>query len=113
MDKVEVEKIIKEKYNDEYTIKMFTNFVVEFQECFSDTMSTEELINRIKKNVFGNIIIIDEFDNRDLDGRYADDGHIYLKKSAVKNERYIKYLLFHEMLHAVTSIRDEKGKKLC
>lgn len=112
MDKVEVETIIKEKYNDEYTIKMFTNFVLEFQECFQDIMSTEELINRIKKNIFGNIIIVDEFDNKDLDGRYANDGYIYLKKSAMKNEKYIKYLLFHEMLHAVTSIRDESGKEI-
>lgn len=112
MNKEEIEKILKEKYNDEYTIKMFTNFVWEFQECFSDIMSTEELINRIKKNIFGNIIIKDEFDNKNLDGRYGDDGYIYLKKSSVENERYAKYLLFHEMLHAVTSIRDDSGKEI-
>lgn len=112
MNKDEIEKRLKEKDNDEYTIKMFTNFVLEFQECFSDIMSTEELINRIKKNIFGNIIIKDEFDNKNLDGRYGDDGYIYLKKSSVENEKYAKYLLFHEMLHAVTSIRDASGKEI-
>lgn len=112
MNKDEIEKRLKEKYNDEYTIKMFTNFVLEFHECFSDIMSTEELINRIKKNIFGNIIIKDEFDNKNLDGKYGEDGYIYLKKSSVENEKYAKYLLFHEMLHAVTSIRDDSGKEI-
>ncbi|MBR3613694.1 MAG: hypothetical protein IKL55_00750 [Clostridia bacterium] len=112
MNKFEIEASIKEKYNDEYTIKMFTNFVWEFQECFSDIMSTEEVIDRVKKNVFGNIRFVDEFDNKRLDGRYAEDGYIYLKKSAVENERYVKYLLFHEMLHAVTSVRDENGNEI-
>ena len=40
-----------EKFNDEFTIKAFANFAFEFQECFSDILSTEELIQRIKKNV--------------------------------------------------------------
>lgn len=90
---------------------MFTNFVLEFQACFSDIMSTEELIERIKKNIVGNIIIIDEFDNKDLDGRYDEEGYVYLKKSAIKDDRYVRYLLFHEMLHAITATRDENGKK--
>ena len=112
MDKIEIERALGEKYNDEYTIKMFTNFVLEFQECFSDIMDTEELINRIKKNIFGNIRIVDEFANKRLDGKYADDSHIYFKKSAIENERYAKYLLFHEMLHAVTSVKDENGNEI-
>lgn len=44
MNKYEIEKSLREKYTDEYTIKMFTNFVLEFQECFSDIMKTEEFI---------------------------------------------------------------------
>lgn len=112
MEKNEIERRIKEKYNDKYTIKMFTNFVVEFQECFSNIMGTEELINRIKEKVFGNIKIIDEFKNKSLDGRYGEDGYIYLKKSVLQNERYVKYLLFHEMLHAVTIVTDENGKEV-
>lgn len=112
MNKNEIKEKISEKYDDEYTIKMFTNFAWEFQECFSDIMSTEELIDRIKKNIFGNIRMVDEFTNKNLDGRYADDGYIYLKKGAVENERYVKYLLFHEMLHAITSVRDENGNEI-
>ena len=47
----EIEKSLQEKFNDEFTIKAFANFAFEFQECFSDILSTEELIQRIKKNV--------------------------------------------------------------
>lgn len=57
----EIEKSLQEKFNDEFTIKAFANFAFEFQECFSDILSTEELIQRIKKNVKGNIIVKDEF----------------------------------------------------
>lgn len=112
MNKTEIEASIREKYNDEYTVKMFTNFALEFQECFSDIMGTEELIERIKKNILGNIVIREEFENKNLDGRYARDGYIQLKKSVTENERYTKYLLFHEMLHAITSVRDENGNEV-
>ena len=108
----EIEKSLQEKFNDEFTIKAFANFAFEFQECFSDILSTEELIQRIKKNVKGNIIVKDEFENKRLDGQYNNDGYICLKKSVIENESYTKYLLFHEMLHAVTSIRDENGNEI-
>lgn len=108
----EIEKSLQEKFNDEFTIKTFANFAFEFQECFSDILSTEELIQRIKKNVKGNIIVKDEFENKRLDGQYNKDGYICLKKSVIENESYTKYLLFHEMLHAVTSIRDENGNEI-
>lgn len=108
----EIEKSLQEKFNDEFTIKAFANFAFEFQECFSDILSTEELIQRIKKNVKGNIIVKDEFENKRLNGQYNKDGYICLKKSVIKNESYTKYLLFHEMLHAVTSIRDENGNEI-
>lgn len=112
MDKKEIEQKLKEKFNDEYTIKIFTNFVLEFQECFSDIMQTEEVIERIKKNVFGNIKVVEEFTNKNLDGRYAEDGYVYLKKSSMEDEEYVKYLVFHEMLHALTSVRDEDGNEI-
>ena len=111
MNKYEIEKSLREKYTDDYTINMFTNFVLEFQECFSNIMTTEEVIRRIKKNIFDNILIVEEFENKNLDGRY-DDGYIQLKKSSTENERYVKYLLFHEMLHAITSVRDENGEEI-
>lgn len=107
-----IEEELREKFDDEYTIKMFTNFVKEFQECFKDIITTEEVIERIKKNIIGNIKIVEKFDNEKLDGRYGDDGIIYLKKDSVQDEKYIKYLLFHEMLHAITSVRDENGKEV-
>ncbi len=111
MEKNQIEAKLRKKFDDEYTIKMFTNFVIEFQECFSDIMPTEEVIKRIKTNVLGNIKIVEIFSNEKLDGRYGDDGCIYLKKDSIKNERYVKYLLFHEMLHAITLVRDEQGKE--
>ena len=112
MEKKKIEEELRKKFDDEYTVKMFTNFVIEFQECFSDIVPTEEVIARIKANIFGNIKIIEKFDNEKLDGKYGYDGIIYLKKDFIKNEKYVKYLLFHEMLHAITSIRDENGKEI-
>ena len=112
MTKNEIKKSLQEKYTDEFTVKVFTNFVLEFQECFSDILPTEELIQRIKKNIKGNILLKDEFENNRLDAQYTNDGHICLKKSVIPNEKYTKYLLFHEMLHAVTSVRDENGNEI-
>ncbi len=112
MKEQEIKEELKKKFDDEYTIKMFTNFVVEFQECFSDIMPAEQVIERIKKNIFGSIKIVEKFDNRELDGRYGEDGRIYLREDVIQNERYVKYLLFHEMLHSITSVRDENGTEL-
>lgn len=112
MKKEKIEESLREKYDDEFTIKMFTNFALEFQLCFANSMTTEELLTRIKKNVIGNIKIKKEFDNKTMDGQYDDEGYICLKESAIKNERYIRYLLFHEMLHAITSVRDKNGNEV-
>lgn len=111
MDKKKIEEELKTKFNDEYTIKMFTNFVSEFQECFQNIIPTEEVIERIKNNIFGNIKIVEKFNNENLDGRYGNDGIVYLKRDTIQNEKYIKYLLFHEMLHAITSVRDENKEQ--
>ena len=109
MEKSQIFESLREKFNDEYTIKMFANYIQEFEECFGDLLSTEEVICRIKKNVLGSIKIVDKFDNEKLDGRYGKDGIVYLKREATKDEKYIKYLLFHELLHAITSVRDTDG----
>ena len=58
MEKKKIEEELRKKFDDEYTVKMSTNFVIEFQECFSDIVPTEEVIARIKANIFGNIKII-------------------------------------------------------
>ena len=109
MEIKEVEEKLREKFNDEYTIKMFTNFVLEFQECFGNMMSTEEVINRIKLNIYGDIKIVEKLSNERLDGKYGDDGIVYLRKDVANNEKYVKYLLFHEILHAITTVRNEDG----
>lgn len=112
MEAKQISERLREKFNDEYTIKMFTNFIQEFEECFGNILPTEELICRINQNIFGNIKVVDKFNNEQLDGRFGDDGIVYLKKDAIKNEKYIKYLLFHEMLHAITSVRNEEGTEI-
>ena len=109
MEEYEVKEELMKKFDDEYTINMFTNFVIEFQECFKDIMPIEQVIERIKTNIYGNIKIVEKFDNERLDGRYGEDGIMYLRKDVIQNEKYAKYLFFHEILHAITSIRDENG----
>ena len=112
MKKNEIEEELKKNFADEYTIKMFTNFVMEFQECFGDIMPTEEVLNRININVQYGIKIVEELTNKHLDGKYDKDGIVYLKKKSTQNEKYIKYLLFHELLHALTEVRDKNGKEI-
>lgn len=111
MDKTKIEEELRNKFDDEYTIKMFTNFVIEFQECFQNIVPTEEVIERIKNNIFDNIKIVENFNNQNLDGRYGNDGIVYLKRDKIQNEKYVKYLLFHEMLHAITSVRNENKEQ--
>ena len=48
MEKKKIEEELRKKFDDEYTVKMFTNFVIEFQECFGDIVPTEEAIARMK-----------------------------------------------------------------
>ena len=112
MKKNKIEEELKKNFADEYTIKMFTNFVMEFQECFGDIMPTEEVLNRININVQYGIKIVEELTNKHLDGKYDKDGIVYLKKKSTQNEKYIKYLLFHELLHALTEVRDKNGKEI-
>lgn len=72
MEKNKIEEELRKKFDDAYTIKMFTNFVIEFQECFGDIVPTEEVIARMKANIFGNIKIIEKFetDRKDLISGY-------------------------------------------
>ena len=95
MEKNQISKSLREKFDDEYTIKMLTNFIQEFQECFGNILSTEEVIKRIKQNIFDNIKIKDEFDNKKLDGSYGKDGIVYLKRDALKNLNASLKLLFN------------------
>lgn len=111
MNKADIENSLRKKFDDEYTIKMLTNYVLEFQECFSDIISTEEVVRRLMNNISGNIILMDELPNKNLDGQYSRDGYVKLKTSTTKDEEYCKYLLFHELTHAITSVRDENGNE--
>lgn len=112
MNKSDIENSLRKKFDDEYTIKMFTNYVLEFQECFADIISTEEVVKRLINSINGNIVFMDELPNKNLDGQYSKDRYIKLKTSAAKDEEYCKYLLFHELTHAITSVRDENGNEI-
>ena len=94
MNKSDIENSLRKKFDDEYTIKMFTNYVLEFQECFADIISTEEVVKRLINSINGNIVFMDELPNKNLDGQYSKDRYIKLKTSAAKDEEYCKYLLF-------------------
>ncbi len=111
MEKEEIIKILKEQYNDEVTLKVFINYIDEFQQCFGNYISTEEVIKRLKKRVQFNIQIVDEYIDGNLDGQYdINDSTVRLHKSALENEEYLSYLAFHELTHAITvkDLQDER-----
>lgn len=110
MEKYEIIDSLKEKYDDEFTIKVFSNFVKEFDICFGQYISTEEIIKRLKKRIDSNIEIVDEYINGKLDGRYDfNRSKIVLHKNILENEELCKYLAFHELTHVISIKEMEDG----
>ena len=113
---MKIEEIIinlKNQFNDEKTLKIFTNYIDEFQKCFGNYISTEEVIKRLKQRVKFNIEIIDEYIDGELDGQYdINDSIIRLHKSVLENEDYCAYLVFHELTHAITVKDLQDGRKI-
>ena len=113
---MKIEEIIinlKDQFNDEKTLKIFTNYIDEFQKCFGNYISTEEVIKRLKQRVKFNIEIIDEYIDGKLDGQYdINDSIIRLHKSVLENEEYCAYLAFHELTHAITVKDLQDGRKI-
>lgn len=113
MERKEIIERLKEQYTDEVTLKIFTNYIDEFQQCFEKYISTEEVIKRLKQRVKFNIEIIDEYLYGKFDGQYdINDSTVRLHKSVIENEDYCAYLSFHELTHAITVKDLQDGRKI-
>ena len=103
MKKDEIIKELKKQYSDEFTIKILNKFIEDFQNCFGEYLPTEEVIQRLKERV-SNIVVVDKLINGKLDGRYNDETKtVTLYKDVLKDDQYCSYLIFHELLHAITT----------
>lgn len=114
MNRSEIIASFKEKYDDEFSINVFTRFVEEFLICFGQYITAEELIKRIKENAINNIEICSEYiegKRGKLDGQYKD-GKIRLYKGVLENDQLCGYLAFHELIHVTTSQYLEDGTEL-
>lgn len=113
MERKQILESLKEQYDDELTLKVFTNYIEEFQQCFGKYISTEEIINRLKLRVKHNIQIIDEYIHGKLDGQYdINSSTIRLYKDVLIDTDNCAYLAFHELTHALT-VRDlPDGRKI-
>lgn len=111
MERKEIIESLKEQYTDEFTLKILTNYIYEFQQCFGKYISSEEVIKRIKQRVKFNIEIVDEYIYGELDGQYdINDSTVRLHKSVLENEDYGAYLAFHELTHAIT-VKDLQDRR--
>lgn len=112
MEKEEIIKLLKEKYSDDFTLNLLTQFVIDFQNSFNKYLPTEVVIERLKERI-DKIEIIDELINGRLDGRYEDNKNsILLYRETIKNTEYCKYLVFHELIHAITTKDLPNGERM-
>lgn len=96
-----IEEIFKGKNFDEFTLKYINNFIEEFDSLFGSYIPKEELIKRINKNLDHN------FEYADLENGWRgthnpEDKRIQLSNT-IKTEEELKTIIFHEMIHCITS----------
>lgn len=102
-----MKKYYFKKGMDDRSIYLINNFIDEFEEIFGKYLSREEVIQRIEENLndFYFIDLDDIEGNREYEkvvGRY------YLEKKHVQisgdlDEKYIKGVVFHELIHCITN----------
>lgn len=102
MQKEEIIKEIERNYTDEFTINTLINFIESFQNSFNEYLPTEEAIKRLKERI-NSIILVNDLISKKLDGKYDDENNVVIiYKGILKDTHYFNYLIFHELLHAIT-----------
>lgn len=98
---------------DDRSLYYINNFIDEFEEVFGKYLSREEVIKRIEENL-NDFYFTDMEDiegNREHDkvvGRYHTDKK-YVEISCDLDENKIKNVVFHEMIHCITSKNGKNG----
>lgn len=104
---------LKEQYQDAYTVEILADYIEEFQILMGDYISADEIIKRLKENVILDFEYTEEPINGVLDGQYdIANKKVIIYKHEQSDPDYIKFVLFHELTHAITSKKLEDGKDI-
>lgn len=113
MEKDEIINKLKDQYHDKYTVQILAEYVEEFQMLLGEYISTDEIIKRLKENILSDFEYTEEPINGVLDGQYdIDNKKVIIYKHEQSNPDYIKFVLFHELTHAVTTQKIQNGKNI-
>lgn len=117
MNLSEMKEIIKSKteFND-YAVDILSEYLIAVQDCLSEYISLNEAINRlIESSIIKNGII--RVNPAELKTPLQSDASFsYYDKCVrvderISDEMYIKYIIFHELTHALSvQVREDKGR---
>ena len=119
MNLIEIKQIIKSKRNfDDYTLDILSEYLIAVQDCLSDYISLDDAINRlIDSDIIKNGIT--RVNPTELETQLQFDASFNYKDKCVRlderitDEMYIKYVMFHELTHALSvQAREDKNKKI-
>lgn len=119
MHLIEIKQIIKSKRNfDDYTIDILSEYLIAVQDCLSDYISLDEAINRLIENdiVKNGIIRVNPTELKtplQSDASFSFNDKCVRVDERITDEMYIKYVMFHELTHALSvQTREDKNKKI-
>ena len=113
LEKEEIVEKLKEQYNNIQTINILSQYVYDFQKLFGNYITTDEIIERVKKNIIGDFEFVEEPINGHLDGQYDNiNKKVIIYQGANLNSEYLNFILFHELSHAITTKQIDNGKNI-
>ena len=119
MNLSEMKELIRSKKEfDEYTIDTLSEYLMAVQDCLSEYISLDEAINRlIESDIIQNGII--RVNPTELktplhsDASFSYNDKCVRVDERISDEIYIKYVMFHELTHALSvQVREDKNKKI-
>ncbi len=100
------EKLLENKHGwSEETVQILTNYFYEFSKVFDGIINVEEVIDDFIKsdNLKNGIIYVDEkIISDEFDATYNFKDLCIRITNCERGEEYLRYILFHELTHAVS-----------
>ncbi len=119
MNLSEMKELIRSKKEfDEYTIDTLSEYLMAVQDCLSEYISLDEAINRlIESDIIQNgIIRVNPTELKtplQSDASFSYNDKCVRVDERISDEIYIKYVMFHELTHALSvQVREDKNKKI-
>lgn len=99
----EIREKLKDKNFEEKALNYICNFIEEFDSIFGKYLSKEEVVNRIVNNLDNFILSYDFKESKSTAlGTYCLNS-IMISKYLDNKEELIKSVIFHEMIHCITT----------